>query len=413
LSQSLFWLACCAGVVGLLASRALVALAPVTGVVAVLANPNLRRDWRLYFSNGAALRAAAMYLLVPLSFFYTSEWDVWRHDMFRWLPWLAVPLMFTAAVPLTSRQRLVVGSLFVLGTALLGVATAVRYLQNPAAANEAIRIGQNMPSVTRIFHIHFGLMLGLAFFFGLQLRRSRQAPAWLRGALLVAALAAAATIHLLAYRTGLLVLYTGLLALAVQLLRRRVVLGAVLLLALLGGPWLAYRTLAPVKQRVHATLWDVAQFTQGHDINNYSLSRRLAAWQTAAVIIWEHPVIGVGPADAQAAMLQQFAWRDYGLRPINRVMVHNQYLQYLLSSGVVGLALWLALLFWPLTQPTQRRNPYIWQFVLVMGTGMLVDSLLEMQIGYNLFVFGYGFLVVAGERHSLQATRRATSPSLK
>ena len=32
------------------------------------------------------------------------------------------------------------------------------------------------------------------------------------------------------------------------------------------------------------------------------------------------------------------------------------------------------------------------------ATAMLVDAVLDLQIGLNLFVFGYGFLVVAGER---------------
>ena len=60
LSQHLLWLACVAGVAGLLASRALVAISPIVGVVAALANPQLRREFPLYFRNGAAMRAAAI-----------------------------------------------------------------------------------------------------------------------------------------------------------------------------------------------------------------------------------------------------------------------------------------------------------------------------------------------------------------
>ena len=62
LSQHLLWLACLAGGAGLLAARALVALAPVVGVLAVLANPELRRALPRYFRNGAAMRAAAIVL---------------------------------------------------------------------------------------------------------------------------------------------------------------------------------------------------------------------------------------------------------------------------------------------------------------------------------------------------------------
>jgi O-antigen ligase len=404
LSQYLLWLAAGAGVVGLLTSRAVVSLSPVVGLLAVLTNPNLKHDIRYYLRNGAALRGAAIYVFFLLSAFYTSEWGEWRHQLYRLLPWLAVPLAFTAAVPLSSRQRLAVGSLFVLGTAAIGLATTVKFLLDPIAA-EDVSIGHNVPSITHIFHIHFGVMLGLAFFFALSLRRSPLAAPWLRWVLLVAAVVAAATIHQLAYRTGLLVLYATLLVDALRLLfRRRLVLGLGLLLLLVVGPWVAYHTIDPIRQRVGATRWDVEQYTQHHDINNYSLARRLAAWETALLIFREHPVLGVGPADAFAAMMQQYAWHPMGLQPANWVMVHNQYLHQLMSGGIVGFSLWLLVLAVPFAQPKQRRNPYIWHFLLVLGTAMLIDSLLEMQIGFNLFVFGYGFLVVAGERRSQRAT---------
>ncbi len=398
LSQYLLWLASAAGVVGLLASRAVVALSPAVGVLAVLANPDWRRTLRGYLRNGAAMRAATLYGFLLLTGLYTTNWPEWQHQLYRLLPWLVVPLAFAGAVPLSGAQRRAVGSLFVLGTAAIGLATLWRFYQDPTAA-AGINIGHNMQAVTRIFHIHFGIMLALAFFWGLALRREVGTAPWLRGVLLAASGVAALVIHLLAYRTGLLVLYAALLADALRLLwQRRLGLGLALGLGLLGLAWLAAHTLKPVQQRVGSSVWDLEQFQQGHDLNNYSLSRRLVAWQTATVLIRQQPWLGVGPADVDSAMLAQYAWHDYGLRPANRVMVHNEYLYQALAGGAVGLGLWLAVLLWPLAQPKQRRNPYIWHFVAVLGTAMLVDAVLELQIGFNLFVFGYGFLVVAGER---------------
>ena len=393
------WLACLMGVAGLLASRALVALAPVVGVFAVLANPHLRRDFPSYFRNGAAMRAAALVGFLLLSSLYTSEWLRWRHELFRELTWLGVPLAFAVAVPLSARQRLVVGCLFVLGTVAVGLATLGQYLLDPARANEAINIGQNMPPITRVFHITFGVMLALAFFWGLLLRRNSLAGPLLRAALLGAAIGAALTLHVLAYRTGLLVLYTGLLAYAVRLLVRQHLAVGLGLLVLLGlAPWLAYHTLESVRVRVNSTVWDVQQFTLGQDINDYSLARRLAATETATAIISQHWLIGVAPADTHAAMMDQYQWRNLGLRPANRIEVHNQYLQTLLGGGVVGVAVWLTVMFWPLTQRPMRRNAYFCFFLIIQATTMLVDAVLDLQTGLNLFVFGYGFLVVASER---------------
>ncbi|MBH8569162.1 hypothetical protein KB206_09730 [Microvirga sp. STS02] len=404
LSQYLLLLACLAGIAGLLASRALIAIAPIVGVVAALANPQLRRAIPGYFRNGAAMRAAAVIVFLLISGLYTSELLVWRHELFRDLTWLAVPLAFTLAVPLTRGQRLAVGSVFVLGVAAAGLATLVQYWQNAAFANEEIIFGKNMPAFTHIFHISFGVMLALGCCWGLLLRREALASRLLRGALLAAAAAAAITLHVLAYRTGLLVFYTALFAVVVRLLlRRNLALGLGLLALLVLGPWAAYHGLESVQQRVEATHWDLEQFTTGHDINHYSLSRRLAAIETAVHVIAQHWLVGVAPADARAAMMTQYDWQGFGLEPENRIEVHNQFLQAMVGGGIVGLALLLAVMFWPLTRPWARRQPAIGVFMLMQATSMLVDAPLDLQLGLNLFVFGYGFLVVAGERRATEA----------
>jgi O-antigen ligase len=403
-SQHLLWLACLAGVAGLLASRALVALSPVVGVFAVLANPHLRRDGPLYFRNGAAMRAAAIVGFLLLSGLYTSDWPVWKHEVFRSLPWLAVPLAFTLAVPLTAQQRLAVGAWFVLATAAVGLATMGQYLADPGGANRAIHIGHNMQAVTGVFHISFGVMLALAFFWSLLLRRKPGVGYLLRGGLLAAAAVSALALHVLAYRTGLLVFYAVLLGgVGGLLVRRQRAWGLAALGLLVLGPWLAYLALDSIRERVASTRYDVQQFAEGRDINTYSLSRRLAAMETAGVVIRGHWLFGVAPADAHAAMREQYRWKDYGLRPANQVDVHNQYLAAWLGGGVVGLALWLAVLFWPLRRHWGRRS---WGkrsagagvFILAQATVMLVADVLSLQIGLNLFVFGYGFLIVAVER---------------
>lgn len=402
LSQHLLWLASLAGVVGLLASRALVALSPVVGVLAVLANPHLRRDLPTYFRNGAAMRAAALVVFLLLTGLYTSDWAAWRHELFRSLVWLGVPLAFAAAVPLTGRQRRVVGVFFVLATAAVGLGTLLNYWLDPAHALATISIGQSVEAITHLMHIWFGVLLALSFFWGLLLLRNQGVGTWWRRALLAGVAVAGITLHVLAYRTGLFVLYAGLLASVGWLLAQKKARWALGLLVLLAaGPWLAYRALPSVRERVAATVYDVEQFKFGHDINNFSLAQRLTAVETATLLIQEHWLLGVAPADAHTVMLEQYSWKDYGLDRANRVDVHNQYLETLLGGGVVGLLLWLVVVFWPLRHAWARRNPYLCCFLLVQAVLMLVANILSLQIGLNLFVFGYGFLIVAGERREM------------
>lgn len=399
LSQYLLLIACVAGGLGLLlTARALVALAPVAAVVAALLNPQLRRALPGWWRNGAARRAAVLYLLIPLSWWYTDDWAIWRHEVYRQLPFIGVPLAFALAVPLTGRQRYGLGVGFVGSVAGLGLATLGRYLLDPVYGQELIRIGQNVPSVTGIFHIHFGILLALAAFFGGLLGQEKRTTPPGRWLLRGAAAAAVVCIHVLAYRTGLLVFYLTLAVAGTLLLFRRPRLAIGLFVAGIGLAVAAYYALPSMQERVAATRYDVEQFYYGHDINQFSLARRLAALQNAAVLVAEHPWLGVAPADVRQAVDEQFSWQTHGLKEQNRVMVHNQYVHYLVGAGVLGLLVWLWVLITPLVQPGLRQNPYVRYCLLIFAAAALADSLLELQIGFNLFVFLYGFLVVAAER---------------
>ncbi|UOQ72528.1 O-antigen ligase family protein [Hymenobacter cellulosilyticus] len=319
-------------------------------------------------------------------------------------------MAFALAVPLTRLQRYCVGCFFTVGVALIGLATLGKYLLNPTEANRLIETGQNIASVTRIFHIHFSIMLVLGVYFGYFLQREATAPALLRWILRGAALTSAVVLHVLAYRTGLLALYTTLLVdvVLVVILKRKLLVGLGLLTCLVVVPYAAYESLPSIQRRFWGSLHDVTQFREGRDINTSSLSQRLAAWQTAQDVAARSPWLGVGPADAFDAMMQEYAWQDYGLRSEHRPMIHNQYLHYLVASGLLGLFLWLLVLLTPLLQPAMRQNPYVVHFLVILGAAMLVDSLLEVQIGFNLFVFLYGFLVVSMERQ-VQAAQQNPS----
>ncbi|MBO3273392.1 O-antigen ligase family protein [Hymenobacter defluvii] len=406
LSQYVLLLACFAGVVGLLTSRALVAISPIVGVVAVLMNPNLRAAVPGWLRNQSAWWLALLYALLLFSGLYTSAWTVWRHELYRKLPFLAIPLAFALAVPLRSRQRYWVGVAFTIGVTAIGLATAGRYWLSPSSSNEELREATNLQSVTGIFHIHFGVMLAMASVFGFLLGQNARTlgSRWL---LWISGFLSALVLHALVYRTGLLAFYVMLSFNTLRLLmsRRWWKIGLLLLVTLVAAPLVAYHTVPSVSRQIVSSQYDIEQFDWGQDINNYSLAKRLAAWHTAITIAQANPWLGVGAADATDEMMAQYSWRSFGLLPLNRVMVHNQYLHFLLVGGLVGLALWLLVLLGPLAQPALRRNPYVYNFLLIQGAAMLVDSLLEIQISFNLFVFCYGFLLVAIERQSADLTK--------
>jgi len=370
------------------------------GLLAVLANPGRGEALRQARHNRAVWGLAAIYGLLLLSVSYTENYAEWQHQLFRQLPWLGVPLAFVGAVPLTGVQRRWVGRTYVVVAAAVAAATVAQYFLNREYVNKLVSMNQNIPSALGVFHIHFGIMLALAACWGVLLARQAEQPRWWRYLLLGSAVVSGLALHILAYRTGILALYAAVLVNAGILLLRRPKLALLLLLGAVAAPVIAYTTLESVQRRWHATVYDYEQFAQGHDINRFSIARRMAAWSNAGNLIQEHPVLGVAPADTELEMMRQYDQHSFGLLEENRVMIHNQYLHFLVSSGVVGLLLWLWVLLGPLLTPALRRNLFVVQLLAVFAAATLVDSLLEMQLGFNLFVFSYGFIVVAGERRA-------------
>ena len=389
-------------VLALFTSRALISLSPLLLLLAAALNHERALRWRAYWRNPAALLPLALYGLLLLSVFITHDLPEWRHQVFRQSLLVVVPLAVAVAPPLPPRYRAALAGWWLTVATIVALATLAYFLRHRAELEESISRSKTLTAITGIGHIYFGVMLALATLYGLHISSTAANapnPAARRWRLAAggAAVVCALTMHVLAYRTGLVALYGALAVTVVRTLigQRRIVLGALMLLILVGTPVTAYYALPSVERRVMQTQDDLHRFRSGQDINEYSLSQRLAAWYTAGVLVREHWLLGVGQADVRRAMDEQYAREDFGLRPENRILPHNQYLQYLLGGGILTLALLVAMLLLPqLTGPT-RADPYAQYLLTTVGFALIFDSMLEVQYGLNPFVLHYAVLVVA------------------
>lgn len=403
LTHAAFVLGCGVYVVGLLVAKALTSLAPALLLLAAAAQPGAGERVRQLRHNGPALAMIGIYPLILLSGFWTENFSEWRHLLTRYLPFLILPLAFTLAQPLRGRERYYLGVGYVGLTTLVALGTVAKFLGQYERQQELIQQSKNITAITGIFHIHFGMMMALAAFFAVALAKAapHYGRGWHRAALLGSTGFLAVALHLLAYRTGTLVLYAMLAVTALRYLFTRPWLGLGLVLTLVLTPLVAYYTLQPVRHRVANTLYDYERFRTGQDINDYSIAQRLAAWTNATTLIGHHWLAGVGPADVEVEMQRQYERRSFNLRPENRVLLHNQYLFALLALGVPGLLWLLAMLFGPLSSPCFRQDFCAIVFLTGLGAAMLVDTPFSLHIGRHLFLFLYALLLVEPRHRTL------------
>jgi O-antigen ligase len=129
---------------------------------------------------------------------------------------------------------------------------------------------------------------------------------------------------------------------------------------------------------------------------------RVAIWQCSMDIIKENPAVGVGSGDAQDALQQAYENRMfYFASRYNRYNAHNQYLQELINSGLIGLVIWLFCLAIPMIMAWRNADHIYFIFLLGIAAIALTESVLEISKGLVLYSFFNSFFAFAQKKKTV------------
>lgn len=128
-----------------------------------------------------------------------------------------------------------------------------------------------------------------------------------------------------------------------------------------------------VQKRVKLAAKEVELYYQGH--KNTSVGYRLYMWDGAVRIFLDHPIIGVGTGGYKNAMMKYKDKPDYP----DVDHPHNSFLYVAVTHGIVGLAVFLWLLFVYLKKGWRSRHSVTGFAVLSFGLVIIVGSLTDTQ----------------------------------
>lgn len=213
-------------------------------------------------------------------------------------------------------------------------------------------------------------------------------PRWVRRALLGAVPLLIIYIILVNSRSGLLTLYSIELFFVLHYaLTRHNWPRAILLAVLLGGFSVGMEVVIPGHdERLVNTISDLSSDGILVDTENDSYSDvRLMIYKCGIETWLESPVFGHGVGDYQQKLLERFNANNFSGGVESQLNAHNQYIETLLSTGLIGLAVLLFWMLWPTIQAwrTSRRDVFwlIAMFTFCFMLGCLFESMLERQMG--------------------------------
>ena len=156
-----------------------------------------------------------------------------------------------------------------------------------------------------------------------------------------------------------------------------------------------------IHARLSSTLFEYGLYRRFNNPNGGSLSQRLEYTRASFHIIGQHPWFGVGTGDVPQAFAQTYDEIHSPLKEEFRFRAHNQYLAIAVAFGLVGLAFFLFVLFYPWFSSKSNHTYLYAVFLTIMLLSMFPEDTLETQAGATLFAFFVSSLLFARKKLSL------------
>ena len=150
-----------------------------------------------------------------------------------------------------------------------------------------------------------------------------------------------------------------------------------------------------VYARLSETLFEYSQYRRRNNPNGGSLSQRLEYTKASIYLIKQHPLFGVGTGDIPTAYQNAYEELQSPLEPQYRHKAHNQYLSITVGFGIVGLVLFLLVLFLPYLSKRTYRTYFYTIFLVILLISMLPEDTIESQAGVSFYALFNSLFIFA------------------
>lgn len=329
-----------------------------------------------------------IFWITVFGFFNSDNTQYWLSRVRIRLPFLALPLVFYW-IPWSSKSKqiIVLTAIFLMFCSSSFV--ALRYLMNFDEFNKLLERGKAIP-VPMKDHVRYAQLQAYIVLSGIywllkdaSLKKSVRNAAWICVAMLFL------YIHLLAVRSGILILYAGLMVFLVLNIRKIKVSTLLLILASLAATaFFSVKYVPSVKQKIGYMLWEYEQYRQGERLKS-SDSGRWLSYEAGIRLAAANPVFGIGPGDMENEVKAYHALHNPGSE--QALQPHNQFLHTLTGSGIVGLAIFLLMWILILRFSHQHQNAILTAMIFATFASFMVESPLETARGTAIIAFWLSF----------------------
>jgi O-antigen ligase len=331
-----------------------------------------------------SLSISILFVVAALSFFNSTHIEEWWLRTLVKLPLLLLPFAF---IPLRFNDiaiSIVHNTYIVLVTGSTIYTMALFYLDPALLQN--YNYAQVLPTILDNDHIRFSWAVVVGIIILLYQHQHIQSKG-LRHINIGIGIWLFVFLHILASKTGLLMVYLVILFLLLKkVIVEKKIWVFIIILLLFSIPFISYFTVPTFKKRVDFIIYDFSLYSKGIHKEGLSDGARVLSIRAGFAIFSNHPALGTGYGDIKQETDNWYATR-YQLQDYEKILPSSQFLIFAAATGVLGFLLsWWALTM-PLFKKLYRQNNYFLQFYIPALISFSFEIQLEIQHGVFIFCF--------------------------
>lgn len=372
---------------GFISSKALISIGTAILFINFLFSFKQHPSFLKKLTSLPILAACLFFLTAVVLFFNNSNYQIALSNLWAKLPWFIIPLSIAALKPLSKSYFTLLINFIIFIICISGLVVLINYFSNYTFYTEIISKGQHIP--TPLNHIRFSLMAafaGISALF-LWLKSHSDNAKSLKIAYASASFFIFILLHILAVRSGLVTYYIGILYLIVYFTftNKKIWLLPIALALFCIAPFVAYYNVASFKSKVDYMMYDLQQMNAS-DIGHNSDARRMRAFKIGLEMIQEKPILGYGLGNVDLAVKTYYQEHFSDVEIQNQKIPHNQFMYTFLELGIIGFAVLMFALLFPLLMSLWFKNPLFVVLSLIILASCMVENTLDGQLGLTFYL---------------------------
>ncbi|GAB2831660.1 O-antigen ligase family protein [Ferruginibacter profundus] len=143
-------------------------------------------------------------------------------------------------------------------------------------------------------------------------------------------------------------------------------------------------------------------------INNEILEPRVARWQLAFDLVKQSPVIGYGTGTEKELLKQKYFDNKLYISYLEEFNEHSQYLSSLLRAGIIGLCLYLFVLYHGFSVAVKDKDFLFFSFMALIAMVSVSENILDLNKGIFFYSFFFSFFLTGSQSQILYRGNQAT-----